>query len=218
MYKINDSLNEIQAKEKKSRRNFYAVVLVLLFLTVLIIHLNFFVFINIEVSGESMESTLQSGDNLIAVRGATVHRGDIIIIDKNSHNVDSSDNYYYIIKRAIGIGGDIVQIRTDGYVYLNGEKLNESYLDEGQRTYVYEASFPVNRTYVLAEDEIFYLGDNRVNSSDARVNGPCKKSDVIGVVMNWTVKHRKSLTKVLNFFKSIPDWFSGAFGCGGNKS
>lgn len=214
MYKINDSLRETEIKERKSKRNFYLVILILLFITVLIIHLNFFVFINIEVSGQSMESTLFSGDNLIAVRGATVKRGDVIIIDINSHGVDSDGGDYYIIKRAIGIGGDTVKITFSGDVYLNGELLSESYLDEGQRTY---PGSLLDTTWELKEDEIFYLGDNRLNSKDARYNGPCKQSDVIGVVMNWTIKHKKAITDVLNFFRKIPEWFSGAFGCGGGK-
>ena len=99
-------------------------------------------------------------------------------------------------------------------MYLNGELLVESYLEDWQKTY---PRTPFNATWKLNEDEIFYLGDNRTNSADARVNGPCKQSDVVGVVMKWTVNHRKSLTKVLNFFKSIPDWFSGVFGCRGDK-
>ena len=79
---IRENLNDTEKREKRETLNFYALILVLLFLTVLIIHLNFFVIMNIEVSGSSMESTLYSGDNLISIRGAKIERGDIIIINK----------------------------------------------------------------------------------------------------------------------------------------
>ena len=214
--KIRDDITETKKKERRETFNFYVLLLCLFFFIVLIIHLNLFVLMNIEVSGKSMESTLQSGDNLIVKRNAKVERGDIIIINKNTHKTAETD--YYIIKRVIGVGGDKVEIKTDGKVYVNGEQLDESYLDDGQVTYIYDffhhEYLPGEISINLEEDEIFYLGDNRKNSLDARMNGPCKQSDVIGVVSDFSVRHRKGLTKVFNFMRSIPDGLSDFFGCG----
>lgn len=215
--KLCDNLAERLKKEKRETVNFFALILFLIFLTVAVIHLNFFVFMNIEVSGSSMQSTLYSGDNLIAIRNASVSRGDIIIINKNTHS--SSESGYYLIKRAIGIGGDTVEIKEDGKVYLNGEKLEESYLDDFQITKIYDSATGRCDTtgyskWELSDDEIFYLGDNRLNSADARVNGACKKSDVIGVVSDFSVRHKETLTAVFKFFRSILEWFNKTFGGG----
>lgn len=73
--------------------------------------------------------------------------------------------------------------------------------------------------YELGNHEVFYLGDNRSVSLDARVNGPCKTSDVIGVVkiiirdirapersgMLWWYK----FTSVMDYiFGEIGDYFA----------
>lgn len=218
--KIRDNLIEQDEKKRKDSAAFYVVFLVLLFLTVLVIHLNLFVFMNIEVYGSSMESTLQSGDNLIAIRNAKVNRGDIIIINKRTHDTAETGSYY-IIKRVIGIGGDVVKIEN-GKVYLNGTLLDESYLDSEQTTKNYDVNTrrcdsDEPQVYTLSYDEIFYLGDNRVNSTDARVNGPCKNSDVMGVVTNFSVRNRKSLSAVFKFFRRVSELFSGASDCGGKR-
>lgn len=217
--KIRDNLTESGKKEKRGTLVFYAVFLALIFLTVFVFHLNSFVLMNIVVSGSSMESTLQDGDKLISVRNAKVGRGDVIIINKTTHKTQEESDYY-IIKRAIGIGGDVVEIKEDGKVYVNGEMLSETYLDIFQTTKIFD---PIKGRcdkagyfkWELQADEIFYLGDNRINSSDARINGPCKNSDVISVVSDWSIRNRKIITKVFNFLGGIPEWFSGVFGCGG---
>ena len=214
--KVCDNLTEKKAKEKRESVKFYALLLFLIFLTVAVIHLNLFVFMNIEVSGSSMEKTLQSGDNLITVRNAKVKRGDIIIINKTTHKSAETTDDYYIIKRVIGVGGDTVEIKDDGKVYLNGVKLEESYLDDFQTTKVYNPDTgrcdELGYFRIELKEEIFYLGDNRLNSADARVNGPCIKSDVIGVVSDFSVRHRKTLTAVFKFFRGIPEWINGIFG------
>ena len=216
--KIRDDLIESKRKETRENLNFYAVLLLLLFFIVLIVHLNYFVLMNIEVSGSSMETTLESGDNLISIRGAKIERGDIIIINKNTHKTEEIGDYY-IIKRVIGVGGDTVEIKPDGKVYLNGDMLEENYLDDHQITKVYDFIHgkyePGYFKIVLEEDEIFYLGDNRLNSLDARVNGPCKKSDVISVVSDFTVKHRKGFTAFFKFMRGISDRLT--FGCGSKE-
>lgn len=209
--KLCDNLLETKIKERRETVNFYVLLLVLILITVAVIHLNFFVFMNIEVSGRSMETTLQNGDHLITVRNATPERGDIIIINKTTHKSAETTDYYYIIKRVIAIGGDVVEIKEDGKVYLNGEMLAESYLDDFQTTNVYNFATGVYEIgyvkYELKQGEIFYLGDNRLASQDARVNGPCKDTDVIGVVSEFSVKHRKTLTDIYKFFRSIPELF-----------
>ena len=112
------------------------------------------------VSGESMENTLEDGDQLIVdkltYRFHDPERFDIIVFPFRY-----KENTYYI-KRIIGLPGETVQI-VDGDIYINGEVLEESYGREVIRDPGLAAE-PI----ALGDDEYFVLGDNRNYSSDSR--------------------------------------------------
>ena len=133
-------------------------LLVVLLLTYLLIH---YVGQRTVVDGQSMETTLSNGDNLIvdkiSYRFKDPKRFDIIVFPFN-------ENTYYI-KRIIGLPGETVQIDFDGNIYINGELLEESYGREVIRAdRVGRAAEPVT----LGENEYFVMGDNRNNSRDSR--------------------------------------------------
>ena len=113
-----------------------------------------------KVDGHSMEPTLSDGDNLIVekltYRFRDPERYDIIVFP-----YQHAENTYYI-KRIIGMPGEEVQI-IDGFVYINGEKLDEHYGAEIMEN-AGIAAVPIQ----LGEDEYFVLGDNRNHSSDSR--------------------------------------------------
>ena len=111
------------------------------------------------VSGDSMYSTLEDGDNLIvdklSYRFHDIERFDIIVFRFQDSNV-------HYIKRIIGLPGETVKIE-DGTIYINGKVLKESYgrekmLDSGI----------AKDEITLGEDEYFVLGDNRNDSKDSR--------------------------------------------------
>ncbi|MGI6001238.1 MAG: signal peptidase I [Candidatus Merdisoma sp.] len=112
------------------------------------------------VSGESMENTLDDGDQLIVdkitYRFQDPERFDIIVFPFHY-----KENTYYI-KRIIGLPGETVQI-ADGAIYINGEVLQESYGRE-----VMQDPGIAAEPITLGEDEYFVLGDNRNQSSDSR--------------------------------------------------
>lgn len=130
-----------------------------------------------EVDGESMETTLSDGDNLIVdkitYRFRDPQRFDIIVFP-----FQYEENTYFV-KRIIGLPGEIVQIDMQGNIYINGELLQESY---GREIIRPENVGIAEEPIVLGEDEYFVMGDNRNNSLDSRTEivGNIHRNDIIG--------------------------------------
>ena len=80
------------------------------------------------------------------------------------------------LKRVIGVPGDVVAERS-GFVYVDGRKLEEPYVDPLDRD-------SMSRTWPrLGKDEYFVMGDNRIGSCDSRTWGPVVRSAFIGPVV-----------------------------------
>lgn len=81
------------------------------------------------------------------------------------------------VKRVIGVPGDEVDIR-DNQVFVNGEAVDEPYVDETIFTNTSGAilEFP----YKVPENQYFVLGDNRENSFDSRYWGTVPRENIIG--------------------------------------
>lgn len=148
-------------------------ILLIIGLTYLIIT---FVGQRTQVDGHSMEPSLSHGDNLIvdklSYRFHDPSRYDVIVFP-----YQHAENTFYI-KRIIGMPGETVQCK-DGYVYINGEKLDEHFGAEVMEdTSNNIAASPVK----LGDDEYFVLGDNRNHSSDSRDPsvGILKREQIIG--------------------------------------
>ena len=126
------------------------------------------------MSGHSMETTLSDGDNLIvdkiSYRFRDPERFEIIVFPFQY------EEHTYYIKRIIGLPGETVQV-IDGYVYINGEMLDENYGLE-----VMDDPGIAAEPIILGEDEYFVLGDNRNHSSDSRDPsvGVLHRDDIMG--------------------------------------
>ena len=87
------------------------------------------------------------------------------------------------IKRVIALPGEHVEIK-DGGVYINGEKLQEDYLQDGIVTDVTGVGFS---DFIVPENCIFAMGDNRNHSTDCRSFGciPLEKIESTVAIRIW---------------------------------
>ena len=133
----------------------------------------------IVVKQESMQPTFYSNDYVIVSRQAynlfgDVERGDVIVF--KSDLVDENGEQKHLIKRVIAVGGDTIEIR-DGYVYLNGEMLDEPYVAE-------EGISGEMGSVTVEEGKMFVMGDNRRVSQDSRSPelGQVEESSIVAMI------------------------------------
>ena len=88
-----------------------------------------------------------------------------------------------IVKRVIGLPGDTLVYRDDklyiNETYYDEKYLNKDYIAKAKIKYQTEL-FTNDFEITLNDDEIFVLGDNRLQSADSRTLGTFKYSDIIG--------------------------------------
>ena len=113
------------------------------------------------VPSGSMENTIPRDSLLVSwqlpylVSDPAPERGDIVTFWNEEENK-------LLVKRVIGLAGEEITF-SDGYVYVNGQQLEEEYLDQRG------ATVPQDRdTYQIPEGSMLMLGDNRTGSKDSR--------------------------------------------------
>jgi len=151
----------------RSRPSDWLIAVLVAVLLAMVIRLNFYA--PYRVYGNSMFPTLQGNELLIVNKWIYERRspshGDIIVF----HTREGRD----YIKRVIGLPGDEISIH-DGYVWLNGKKLKESYIPGKIR-----GEYPNTR---VPPGHLFVLGDNRNFSRDSREIGMVDIDKVVGRV------------------------------------
>ena len=148
---------EAPAKAEKNGREAYEWVQALVCSVLAVVVLFTFVIRLIGVDGHSMVPTLQDGDRLLVLNSMLYNDyqyGDIVVLRKDSFMAEP------IVKRVIATAGQTVDIDfANGVVYVDGEALDEPYINEP--TYTDEGTvFPLT----VPEGSIFVMGDNRNRS------------------------------------------------------
>lgn len=185
------------------------VVCILIALGLAII-IRYFIGTPTEVRQRSMYPTLKQGQRLILNKmprtfGQTPKRGEIITFERPSSltatSVKATYDYeptglfgkfsYYVlefgkesyIKRLIALPGEHVQLK-DNKVYINGEELQEDYLQENVETHV-QNEYMTN--FIVPEGYVFAMGDNRLESTDCRAFGciPIEKIEGVAWLRIW---------------------------------
>ena len=157
-----DKREEEKDGGEKNGREAYEWVQALVCSVLAVVVLFTFVIRLIGVDGHSMVPTLQDGDRLLvttSLLSGEYRYGDIVIIQKGTF-ADGDP----IVKRVIATEGQTVDIDfANGIVYVDGEALDEPYINEP--TYTDEGTeFPLT----VPEGSIFVMGDNRNRSDDSR--------------------------------------------------
>ena len=155
---VNDmSKEELIAKNNKSTYEWIQCLIVALAICVVLFL--FFVRV-IDVKGTSMVPTLQNADKMI-VSGLFYKpkAGDVVVFKKDQYNPNKA-----LVKRVIATEGDTINMDFEnGVVYVNGEPLEEDYINDLTHT---KLDFIGPQT--VPEGCVFCMGDNRNMSTDSR--------------------------------------------------
>ncbi len=147
-----------KGKNKKEKGTIYPIEYIYIAVLILIVYFLFHsILLNVVIKSSSMEPTIKTGEltifNQLSYINRKPERGDIVAI--------TSDEYQQImVKRIIGLPGDEISF-VDGYVIINGQVCNETYLSEDIET-------NSSKSFIVPDKCYFLLGDNRENSNDAR--------------------------------------------------
>jgi signal peptidase I len=197
-----------RAASRRTRRRFFAelpfLLAAALILTVLV---KGFLIQAFFIPSRSMEPTLDVGDrvvvNRLAYRIGEPDHGQVVVFLRPTGAEQASaggpiswvrravaqglggtpPGNEDLIKRVVGLPGDVLEGR-DGYLWRNGQRVEEPYLRPGTFT----SDFKKLR---IKPDSFWVMGDNREDSADSRVFGPVHRSALVGraVLTVWPVPH-----------------------------
>lgn len=132
----------------------------------------------LRVTGASMTPTLRNDEYVLCSKVSSLKQGDIIAFYYNNR---------ILLKRVIGVAGDIIDIDEDGTVTLNGEVLDEPYISEKAL-----GECDIDMPYQVPENRLFVMGDHRSVSVDSRSTsvGCIAEENIVGKVMLriWPLK------------------------------
>ncbi|HFU9509759.1 TPA: signal peptidase I [Streptococcus agalactiae] len=155
----------------------------------------------VKVDGHSMDPTLADKEQLVVLKQTKINRFDIVVA-----NEEEGGQTKKIVKRVIGMPGDVIKYKNDTLT-INNKKTEEPYLkeytklfkkDKLQEKYSYNPLFQdlaqsstafttdsngsSEFTTVVPKGHYYLVGDDRIVSKDSRAVGSFKKSTIVGEV------------------------------------
>lgn len=162
---------EQEGPKRRYRSIFRITICMLIIMTVLVVLVAVLWMPVLKIYGSSMMPVLHDGNIVLAVRTTDLEPGDVIAFYYNNK---------ILIRRVIAESGDVVNIEEDGSVFVNGKKLEESYLTEKAL-----GKCDIEMPYRVPKSRLFVMGDCRSVSVDSRntIVGCVAEEQIIGRIV-----------------------------------
>ena len=157
-------------QQKRFRKSLFSTVGFLVVVAAAAVLISVWVLPVVQVSGSSMEPTLEDGEILILHKTDDFETGDLIA-------------FYYqsriLLKRVIGTAGDYIDIDAQGNVSVNGVRIEEPYVTERSLE-----ECDIRLPYQVPDGRVFVMGDHRSVSIDSRTRevGCVAQEQMVGKV------------------------------------
>lgn len=164
------------------KSDFFKTLVTYVGIILFVVIIRIFVIDPVRVDGSSMNTTLADGEimllNKFIYKKSDIKRFDIVVIKEDDH---------YIIKRVIGMPGEVIEYR-DNKLYIDGKEMNDPY----PSTETDDFSIENIGHKKIPGDSYFVMGDNRAASLDSRYSevGTVKKKLIVGraKLVIWPIK------------------------------
>lgn len=125
----------------------------------------------LQIYGMSMSPSLEENDIVVSLKNSDFKQGDLIAFYIGNK---------LLVKRAIALPGQWVDIDSQGNVYVDGELLSEPYLTEKAL-----GDCDIELPYQVPENRYFCMGDNRATSVDSRNTdiGCISEEQIVGKII-----------------------------------
>lgn len=125
----------------------------------------------LQIYGASMAPTLRDGDIVVSLKSSEFQPGDVVAFYYNNK---------ILVKRVIASSGQWVDIKEDGTVYVDGQVLDEPYLEEKAF-----GDCNIALPYQVPDERVFVMGDHRSVSVDSRNTevGCVSQEQIVGKIV-----------------------------------